>query len=348
MKKKTLKIFSYFKKAYFHKSTTKPESSKKIPKINESNIFLDNPSILEGNLFPKFNTKNQTLSKNIDDLKEIQKMDFSELTKQINTSSVELKNLDKSDEFLTNLNNIESLIPWKVNSGRKHYQEKNLISFVNALTLMSEKEFKEILKRFLIQMLCYDFEGLGEHIENKFLSKIKKNLGYLKENGYKLVLNDLEKKIENASIELYDVENYFTVGVSRNRKRNCGLKHYIVQDSFIEHIPIKEIILKRVGKEEKANFYIHLHFYFETDLQLEIIDSKNNSLMKNKNETSTHEIILETLFSECDYSKLKKALQRTMEKGSSLDLVRFDPKSSLKIIDFDRFMDGNSFIINKM
>lgn len=346
--RKTIKIFSYFKKASFYKSTTKPESSRKIPKIKENDLFLDNQSILEENLIPKFSTKNKPLTKNIDDLKEIQKIDFSELTKQINTSSVKLNTFDKNEEFLVNLNNIESLVPWKINSVGKNYEEKNLISFVNVLTLMSEKDFKEILKRFLSHMLSYNFEGLEEYSENKFLSKIKKNLGYLKENGYKLYLNDLENKIENASIELYDVENYFTVGVSRNRKRNSGLKHYIVQDSFIEHIPIKEIILKRIGKDEKANFYIHLHFYFKTDLQLEIFDKNNNPASKDENEHSTHEIILETLFSECDYSKLKKALQRTMEKGSSLDLVRFNPKSAIKIIDFDRFMDGNNFVINKM
>lgn len=277
----------------------------------------------------------------------INSMEFDKLTEKVSKSQL---SMDEKQLELTE-NNFTDIIPWNCELFKENPKEKNLLSPLDIYHIIKEEEALKIFKKFVTGLENYDFEILSEILENSFFSKLKHNLLMLKNKKYKISFEKLNEK--NIGIDLFDIANIFTVGVSLNRKRNYSGSRYIVNDSIFNNAPIKQIILKRLKGDDRGSIIMQFHIALTSNILMKIMNPQNISLYEDKAvKNSIHVMLLEAEVLECDYKALKNIVgknnsnETNLEKRSFSDLKIKEKKTNLKIIDMDNFMKGNELIKN--
>lgn len=106
-------------------------------------------------------------------------------------------------------------------------------------------------------------------MERRFLSAIKKKISFLKDKGLEFEL--VTSKPTVFEIDVFDVQNFYTVGVSQNRKRNKLLKGYSVHDEVLDGNMFHFIIDKDADDNSMVTIYLQYHMNIFTDMSIKII-----------------------------------------------------------------------------
>jgi hypothetical protein len=126
-----------------------------------------------------------------------------------------------------------------------------------------------LLKNYIIGIGEGDIEALDGIVERRFLSAIRKKISFLKDKGLEFEL--VTSKPTVFEIDVFDVQNFYTVGVSQNRKRNKLLKSYSVHDEVLDGNMFHFIIDKDADDTSMVTIYLQYHMNIFTDMSIKII-----------------------------------------------------------------------------
>lgn len=304
---------------------------------SKKSVFIDEKTQIkkfEKTITPQPPTKFEPSEKS-----SFNEMDFDIFTKKISDSNSDFNKIKEID--------YQNIIPWNSDIITEIPKEKNILTPIDLYHVIKEEEAQKIFKNFLIALQKYDFESLGNLIENSFLSKLKKNLADFKNLKNNISFENIEE--DQLSIDLFNIDNIFAVGTYLNRKRNLDSSRYILNNSYFQKIPIKQIILKRLKENDKGSFIIHLHLAITTNIKIKIYNATQELIYQDLKSPSIHSMILETELLDFDYRSLKSLIKIETQNQGKTNNPLFGTKEKnpiLKIIDFDNFMKGNPLVRN--
>jgi len=333
----------------FTRQIKKPKNQTKNDKgdtlIREQSISSSS-SISPTKIKSKYNLNQSSKNSSVEDPNSPNAIPFDQFTRELVEKSKE-KSKELDDDTVEEIFRIKSEIPWDFDGIIKTQPEKNLKCPVSLTRLINFNTVNSLFKRYLTAIEEKDLDELQDILEHTFYRKFCKLFEKLDQKGLKFTAQHIEK--EN-NIDLFNITNYFTVGVESNRKKNSGESSYFIHDGYIQDIPTKHIITRRLQGDELATIKVNVDITIETSATLKLVDKDGTTLAENTGEKSYHHLKLENDILHVAYKNLKYAVNFDQKlNDQALSTFKFALKQdNWRIIDVDNFMDGNSLIPKKV
>lgn len=282
----------------------------------------------------------------------------------------------KLRHFQSDMETIE--LPWDFHSLiTKPKGTNNLMSAVDVMKFLKDSKVKAMIKDFLESLEENDTENLSKLLEFSFFKKLQKSLAKLKERNLRLEVENLHSK--RTELGVYNILNYFTIGVDSNRTKNDAKSNYKIVRNSIGGVPTINIIHIKQENIQNIKIYVQLDIVVTSDFALRIKDQEGKTILgetqlieKNKEELeavkelvgeavpkiimkkfeekkvevkrNVHLLKIEGCIFEGDYNFFENQVKDgNLEKWRKENHLSMN-KESFYIVDFDNYMNGNELV----
>lgn len=345
------------------------------PKCHASTQFKKRNGLsFSGSLKKKIEKNSlETIEKTRNEAEQLQ--GFDEFTQKLANSEIDTRNQELRRELLLAKNSNspgkvemthEKLpmdsdtfkFPWTFSRSVFPQKESNLEGFVPFQKVLEADQLSRFLLSFLNSLQDQNQEvSLSELVEWNFLRSLTPALEALSGRNFQIKMKvDEGQKEPKMLFDLYNVENFYGVGLHINRRKNMSAKHYHVYDMVLaEKIPCKAYVKKQKSRDETFHLISRYELNVFANFQLEVVDTEGQVMASDRatqvfreelqRELYVHNLVFETSIFQSDFRSLKKVSSQNDFSIDRLEQVKggklLYPLRDYKLVDFDLFLGGN-------
>lgn len=282
----------------------------------------------------------------------------------IENAKIRISELEsKTSKLIQNYSPENVVFPWAFSSTseiRSPKPEGNLKTVIPMTHLLTHDLMTDYFKSFIRYLVKRNWDSLENYVEPLFIKSLKKEIGLLP-SQYRIEASNLDSC--QVYFDLYEARNLFISNVEVNRKKADSMHHFFSSQTTMEGAPLYLINKKRPSPDDQCGIVIQFFFNVYTDLDLKVVDASgkpviaDNNIVKLTGDKSTlddaisqsrpHNMILEILACQDSFKSMRSEDFKVSQPSGMADdkAVNKIMPQNFKIIDIDRFMDGNPLLV---